>query len=259
MRRWLLLAVLPVVCGLAATQRGPAPEVHAAPAAAPGPAPAPATTPAAESATATAAESAAAPATESVLAAAPATAAASAAVVSAPDIPDCQPTPLTAVALAEALREGHIRRFGGPPHADRWACAWAHCAFEQDWGAEVYANNLGHVTARRATGRVCRRKLRERVARDPDRWELVDVWFHAFDTPEDGAHAYWSLLASNYYSVLVHCDDADARSAARRLAANGYFTGPEEPYVDGMARLFVNARGVIIPRLMAGPSDQTSR
>jgi hypothetical protein len=137
------------------------------------------------------------------------------------------------------------------PHADRWACAWAHCAFEQDWGGAIYANNLGHVTARHAAGRVCRRRLRERVARDPDRWELLDVWFHAFDSPEEGALAYWRLLAASYHSVLSRCDEADARGAAQRLAAIGYFTGPEEPYIDGMARLFVNARGVLIPRLIA--------
>jgi hypothetical protein len=167
------------------------------------------------------------------------------------DPTECAPTPLTPRALAQALREGHIRYYGSPPHLDRWACAWAHCAFEQDRGVAIHGNNLGHITARQATGHVCRRRLPERVAKNPDRWKRIDVWFHVFDTPEDGALAYWKLMQASYYSVLARCDDADARGAAERLAAIGYFTGPEEPYIDGMARLFVSARGSLIPRLLA--------
>ena len=185
--------------------------------------------------------------------------------------PECQPTPLSPTALAEALREGHIRHFGSPPHADRWACAWAQCAFEQDWGGAIYGNNLGHLTARsptepgryvprgtppaRPTGRVCLRRMRERLSKSPDRWALVDVWFRVFDTPAEGAEAYWRLLANSYHSVLARCDEADARGAAQRLADIGYFTGPEEPYINGMSRLFLRARGSLIPRLLPRPGQ----
>jgi hypothetical protein len=166
-----------------------------------------------------------------------------------------------------ALWEGHIQHFGASPHADRWACAWAHCAFEQDRGGAIYGNNLGHLTvpaarvsevtaglARRGSPprdeRVCVRRMAERVAKGPDRWTLMDVWFRVFETPEEGAAAYWRLLATSYYSVIARCDEADARGAAQRLAEIGYFTGPEQPYIDGMARLFVSARGSLIPRLL---------
>lgn len=174
------------------------------------------------------------------------------------DPPPCEHTPLSRQALAEALRVGHIRQFGAPPNLDRWACAWAHCAFESDRGRAIYGNNLGHVTSRQVEGKVCRRRIRERIARNPDRWELVDVSFHAFDTPEDGAAAYWRLLSESYYSVLARCDDADARGAAQRLAAIGYFTGPEEPYIDSMARLFVQARGALIPRLLSSEGGRAA-
>lgn len=30
-----------------------------------------------------------------------------------------------------------------------------------------------------------------------------------------------------------------------------YLTGPRQPYIDGLAQLFVNAGGVLLPRLMA--------
>lgn len=172
---------------------------------------------------------------------------------------ECEPTPLTPTRLAEVLRDGHIRHFGAPPHADRWACAWAHCAFEQKRGGAIYGNNLGHVTAplppgvpagTRPAGRVCRRRMYERLVKGPDRWALVDLWFRVFDTPEEGAEAYWRLLANSYYSVIARCDAADARGAAQRLAEIGYFTGPEGPYIEGMARLFVSARGSLIPRII---------
>lgn len=173
---------------------------------------------------------------------------------------ECEPTPLTPARLAEVLRDGHIRHFGAPPHADRWACAWAHCAFEQKRGGAIYGNNLGHVTAplppgvppgTRPAGRVCLRRMHERLVKSPDRWALVDLWFRVFDSPEEGAEAYWRLLASSYYSVIARCDAADPRGAAQRLAEIGYFTGPEGPYIEGMARLFVSARGSLIPRVIA--------
>lgn len=163
----------------------------------------------------------------------------------------CEPTPLTPSALAEALWEGHIQTFGRPPHADRWACAWAHCAFEQARGDAIHGNNLGHITSRGNTGRVCLQRVRERLERRPDRWETIDVWFRVFTTPADGAAEYWRVLASSYASVLARCDEADARGAAQRLAHLGYFTGPEAPYLEGMAALFVHARGALIPRVVA--------
>jgi hypothetical protein len=168
----------------------------------------------------------------------------------------CVPTPLTPSALAEALWEGHIKTFSRPPHADRWACAWAHCAHEQARGEASHGNNLGHLTSRGNTARVCLRRLRERVARDPDRWEATDVRFRVFESPAEGAAAYWQILASSYYSVLVRCDEADARGAARRLAELGYFTGPEAPYLEGMAGLFVYARGVLIPRVIQADPER---
>jgi hypothetical protein len=91
------------------------------------------------------------------------------------------------------------------------------------------------------------------MARNPDRWEMRDVWFRVFESPAAGAAAYWRLLTDSYYSVLTRCDAADARGAARRLAELGYFTGPEDPYIDGMAGLFVHARGALIPRILALP------
>jgi hypothetical protein len=164
---------------------------------------------------------------------------------------ECVHTPLTPEELARALHGGHVRRFGAAPSPDRWACAWAHVAHEQARGQAVYSNNLGHVTARSGAGRVCRRRLRERVSRAPDRWQVVDVWFPIFDAPVDGAAAYWQLLSTSYASFLARCDEGDPRRAARRLADIGYFTGPEDPYIDGLGRLFVNARSSLIPRLMA--------
>ncbi len=236
--RFGVVVAVPVICGVA----GPAPERSADAAAR----------------AAEAADGSAAPALPEraepalPLAAATAPVAPEGADAEPAEIADaCPATPMSPVELAEALRAGHLLRFGFAPNDDRWACAWAQCAFEQARGDAIYANNIGHVTARSPGGKVCRRVLRDRVAKNPDRWELRDVWFRTFDTPAEGAAAYWSLLVDGYYSVLLRCDRADPRGAASRLAELGYFTGPEAPYVDGMAHLFVHARGVIIPKLQA--------
>jgi hypothetical protein len=290
-RYWLVFASMPVLWGLASNAgptatalddaAGGAPQQTAAPvgqaaalAAATTtpdtttPAPereadtAPATTTDAVTATATTAIAATATLAVSATATPPSSGAAtptpasSTAVVDTREARACTPTPLTPEGLAQALFDGHVRSFGVPPQADRWACSWAHVAFEQARGQAVYSNNLGHVTARSGAGRVCLRRLRERVAKNPDRWEMTDVWFPVFDSPEDGARAYWQLLSTSYYSFLARCDEAEPRKAAQRLAKIGYFTGPEEPYIDGLAQLFSNARNVLIPRLMAASAGR---
>jgi len=255
-RLGLVALAIPVLCGL----RFPTASVsEPEPVSAPDPASASASVSVPEPEPASVSVPVSAPEPEPVSASVPVSASASvpaSASASVPEpaseaaaVPDCVPTPLSTEALARALFVGHQRHFGRPPSADRWSCAWAQCAFEQSRGQAIYANNIGHLTLPRSTGRVCRRRLYERRAKRSDRWEMQDIWFRAFDTPEDGAAAYWQLLDESYHSVLAHCDDAEVRKAAQRLAEIGYFTGPAEPYIDGMARLFVHARGSLIPRL----------
>jgi hypothetical protein len=159
---------------------------------------------------------------------------------SADQLSECRSTPLSAVALASALYEGYIAQFGEPPRIERLACAWAQCALENARGAIIYDNNIGNVTTQGGQ-RSCAKRIHERVSKSPDRWEILTVRFRSFDTPVEGAAAYWRLLAKSYNSVIALCDAADARGAAVRLSELGYFTGASEPYVAGMASLFAYA------------------
>jgi hypothetical protein len=166
-----------------------------------------------------------------------------------PDQPgECRSTPLSPVALASALYEGYIAQFGEPPRIERLACAWAQCALENARGAILYENNLGNVTTPDGQ-RSCVKRINERVSRSPERWDIRTMRFRAFDSPIEGATAYWRLLARSYSSVLARCDAADPRGAAVRLSELGYFTGASEPYVAAMGSLFAYAN-----RRLRGPN-----
>lgn len=154
------------------------------------------------------------------------------------------------VELAEILYRGYLDYFGHPPTANRLACAWAHCAFEHARGVKLFGNNLGHITTAGAwSGATCTQAFTRRVGTSPDRWEASSLTFRVHATLHDGAVDYWRLLHVQYPGVLSHCDRGDAVEAARELRRRNYFTGPAEPYVRSVARLYLEGLGNVLPKL----------
>jgi hypothetical protein len=158
--------------------------------------------------------------------------------------------PIAEVALAEVLYEGYLDYFGHAPTANRLACAWAHCAFEHARGVKLFGNNLGHITTAGAwSGATCTQEFTRRVGTTPDRWESSSLTFRVHGTLHDGAVDYWRLLDVQYPGVLSHCDRGDAVEAARELRRRNYFTGPAEPYVQSVSRLYLEGLGSVLPKL----------
>lgn len=180
----------------------------------------------------------------------------SAATAPAPvDLGPCvlQP-PLSEVELAEILQQGYLAFFGHEPSANRLACAWAHCAFEHARGTKVFGNNLGHLTTTGAwRGPTCEKSFTNRVATNPDRWELTTQTFRVHDNLHAGAIDYWKLMNLQYPGVMIACDRGDSLAAARELRRRHYFTGPEERYVQSLAQLYLEGLGNVLPKMQKPP------
>ncbi|MEJ7735129.1 MAG: hypothetical protein WKG00_38820 [Polyangiaceae bacterium] len=159
-------------------------------------------------------------------------------------------TKLGEVELAVALRDGHRMFFGTVPKPGRLGVAWAHIAHENGRGQEIYNNNFGNLGATSAwEGKYFIRGLRERIRRNPDVWKYLRVRFRHYDTPAEGAHAYWKVLQDHYGSALAHMDNGQAFEAAKRLSKGGYATALVEPYALGVAQLYAEFQTRIRPEM----------
>jgi hypothetical protein len=162
--------------------------------------------------------------------------------------------PLSEVELAEILQQGYLAFFGHEPSANRLACAWAHCAFEHARGTKVFGNNLGHLTTTGVwRGPTCQKSFTNRVATNPDRWELTTQTFRVHDDLQAGALDYWKLMNLQYPGVMIACDRGDSLAAARELRRRHYFTGPEERYVQSLAQLYLEGLGNVLPKMQKPP------
>jgi hypothetical protein len=164
-----------------------------------------------------------------------------------------EPTPLTEIEVAVALREGHRMMFASEPNDFRLGVAWAHIALENGRGKETYNNNFGNIGATDSyDGQYYVRFLRERVQRNPDVWKYLRIKFRSYATPADGARSYWKVLQDHYGPALVHMDNGQAFEAAKKLNAAGYATALVEPYAMSIAKLYNEFQSRVVPELKAG-------
>jgi hypothetical protein len=138
-------------------------------------------------------------------------------------------TPLSRLAMAEAIVEGHKRYFGALPSMLRLAVAWSQCALEHAAGAKLYNFNFGNVTC----GPTWDGDFYVMHVPPPDPPVLR---FRAFESAELGAADYWGMLAGHYRAALRVFDIGDAYSAAYLLGDLGYYTAKKESYAAGVEK-----------------------
>jgi len=140
-------------------------------------------------------------------------------------------TPLTHFQMGQALIVGHRRYFGTGPGRLRLAVAWAHCALEHAAGAKLYNFNFGNVTA----GAKYEGDIYVMKVPPPDPPVLR---FRSFETADEGAIDYWSMLAGHYRPALALFDQGAAFDAAIMLGALGYYTANPASYSRGVVNWF---------------------
>lgn len=165
------------------------------------------------------------------------------------------PTPLDEVAIAEVLRQAHELELGSPPSDARLGVAWAHIALENARGEGIENHNFGNLTIwEKEPGAHFVRILRERrpVTRGSTvtRWRWVEMRFRAFDTPVEGARAYWAHIDDKFAGALERYDFGDAHGAGLKLARLGYASAFSMRYANSLDNLYDEFRTRIAPQLV---------
>ena len=166
------------------------------------------------------------------------------------------PTPLDEVGIAKVLREAHALELGEPPSDARLGVAWAHIALENARGEGIENHNFGNLTIwEKDPGAHFVRILRERrpVTRGSTvtRWRWVEMRFRAFETPVDGARAYWAHIEKKFQGALERFDFGDAHGAGLKLARLGYASAFSMRYANSLDNLYDEYRTRIAPQLEA--------
>lgn len=155
-------------------------------------------------------------------------------------------TALTDSQIVEALSLGHSVALGTLPSTPRLALGWCLVALENAHGRALWCNDFGNITAFGGwPGSFYVIRVSERVKRNPDVWELVDMKFRAYPDSTTGAADLWRLLAGRYASALVRFDAGDAVGAAYALSGAGYFTAHADQYSKTMAALYQESGKVL--------------
>jgi hypothetical protein len=153
-------------------------------------------------------------------------------------------TPWSETLLGTALRDSHVRVFGGPPTMNRWKCAWGHLGLEQGRGKRTNNNNAGNVTAGKA-------------------WKLSSDYFTLKVPPPDpaqldfrslpdaitGCDGYWRLMAGRYARALSKMDQGDPLGACVVMSEMKYFLADLGPYAKAVVSLSKYAETNVLPPL----------
>lgn len=164
------------------------------------------------------------------------------------------PTPQDELALVRILQESHELELGEAPSELRLGVAWAHISLEHERGKAIECNNFGNLSVwEREPGPHYVRILKERRRASYNsafgRWRWVEMRFRAFDTPVDGARAYWRHLQDHYAKALVLFSVGDGYEAGLKLARDGYATANPTPYADSISDLAGEYKLRILPQL----------
>lgn len=158
-------------------------------------------------------------------------------------------TPLSEIDLVLALREGHKIAFGTDPNQQRLGVAWAQVALEHARGAALDRFCVGNVTAFSWPGDYYVLRVDERVSRNPDKWQTLELKFRAYPTAAEGAAGYWRLLAGRYLKALAFFDSGKPGDAAYTLSNLGYYTALPGPYASTMVNLYAEFGLRLAPKI----------
>jgi len=159
-------------------------------------------------------------------------------------------TPLADVALALALQNAFASLFGHPPSLPMLGVSWAHVAHETGGGGAIWNNNFGNAKSWSDD-----RPYFVLTATEVENGATVKkpMKFAAYTTADDGAKAYWRLMAQHYQPALAFFEKGDPVGAAQALKEGGYYTDNPASYGAHMATLYERFQAQVLPQLEREP------
>jgi len=163
-------------------------------------------------------------------------------------------TPVNELEIVQILRDAHRLELGEAPTDLRLGVAWAHISLEHQRGKAVECNNFGNLSVwEREPGphyvRILKERRRASYNSSFGGWRWVEMRFRAFDSPTDGARAYWRHLQDHYAKALRLFSVGNGYDAGLKLARDGYATANPTPYADSVSNLAGEFKLRILPQL----------
>jgi len=143
-------------------------------------------------------------------------------------------TPLSAEQAAEALSNAWSRQFGEVPSKATVAILTAQWAHETGRGQSMFNYNFGGIKGTGPSGLTVSQRTFEGWGET--RTTITDN-FRAYQTAEEGAADYLSLLGRRYRGAIEGARAGDPAQFVRELKSGGYFTGNEELYTRSITSL----------------------
>ena len=135
-------------------------------------------------------------------------------------------TPMGEEAAARHLARAWQDVLGKPPSEAGLSTLWAHWAHETGRGSRMMGYNFAGLKGHRARGGA---RIWTREAAGPKK-DAVRRSFRIYESPEQGAHDYVSLLLERYRGALSAARQGRTADFVAVLAARGYYTDHVDVY-----------------------------
>lgn len=147
-------------------------------------------------------------------------------------------TQLSGEQAANALANAWETRFGEPPNRATVAILTAQWSHETAGGKSMFNYNFGGIKGSGPSGLTVMQRTREGWG--PTERTITDG-FRAYQSAEEGAADYISLLQRRYAPALDAAQQGDPHQFVHQLKRGGYFTGNERLYAKSVSRLATQA------------------
>lgn len=143
--------------------------------------------------------------------------------------------------FANIMRKGYQIAFGQDPSLEVLAGGWAQAVLESGQPIKLPNNNIGNLKATSSwinNNKLYFTKSTKEYTSSGKPFVQENAAWQAFNTPEEGAAAYWKLLGNKFNESLQWMAAGDPTSAAVVLGKKGYYTANIEKYSTGVNNLY---------------------
>lgn len=142
-----------------------------------------------------------------------------------------QRTPASSSEIRGALSRAVQQVTGQPARPSLLAVLTAHASLETGAGRAMYNYNFGGIKGTGPSGLTASSATREVV---DGRSVATRAGFRAYNSIDEGAHDYVSLLSRRYPEALQAAAGGDVDGFAHALRQGGYYSATELSYTNGL-------------------------
>jgi len=143
-------------------------------------------------------------------------------------------TPVTAEQASSLIADALEHVTGEKPKPETVAILTAQWAHETGHGASMYNYNFAGIKGSGPSGLSVMQRTREGYGSTE---RTITDSFRAYQTAEEGARDYVSLLKARFPGALAAAQEGDPAATVHALKQSGYFTGDEVAYTRSVSKI----------------------